>query len=139
LLVRIGLDHEPWLGRALRSARNPRLAPRGPGDLDVSQGIALLQAETVRARPERGGHVHGLGNPHYWLAPQNPPGLTATIPGGRARAPRAAGTSTGSAIPTTGSIPRTRASSPRPSWAGSRGSPPRSTRCSPPIALASWS
>jgi ABC-type Zn uptake system ZnuABC Zn-binding protein ZnuA len=85
LLVRIGLDHEPWLGRALRSARNPRLAPRGPGDLDVSQGIVLLQAETVRARPERGGHVHGLGNPHYWLDPENARVITATILGGLAR------------------------------------------------------
>jgi ABC-type Zn uptake system ZnuABC Zn-binding protein ZnuA len=85
LLVRIGLDHEPWLARALRSARNPRVAPLGLGDLDVSQGIALLQAETVRARPARGGHVHGLGNPHYWLDPENARVITATILGGLAR------------------------------------------------------
>ena len=85
LLVRIGLDHEPWLARPLRAAGNARLLPRGPGDLDVSSGIELLQAETVRARPERGGHVHGLGNTHYWLDPENARVMTATILGGLAR------------------------------------------------------
>lgn len=85
LLVRIGLDHEPWLARPLRTAGNPRLLARGPGDLDASSGIELLQAETVRARPERGGHVHGLGNTHYWLDPENARVMTATILGGLAR------------------------------------------------------
>lgn len=85
LLVRIGLDHEPWLARPLRAAGNARLLPRGPGDLDVSSGIELLQAETVRARPERGGHVHGLGNTHYWLDPENARVITATILVGLAR------------------------------------------------------
>ena len=85
LLVRVGLDHEPWLARPLRSAGNARLLPGGPGDLDVSAGVELLQAETVRARPERGGHVHGLGNTHYWLDPENARVMTATILGGLAR------------------------------------------------------
>lgn len=86
LLVRVGLDHEPWLPRALRAAGNARLYARGPGDLDVSTGIELLQTETVRARPERGSHVHGLGNTHYWLDPENARVITATILGGLARA-----------------------------------------------------
>jgi ABC-type Zn uptake system ZnuABC Zn-binding protein ZnuA len=86
LLVRVGLDHEPWLPRALRAAGNPRLYPRAAGDLDVSTGVELLQTETVRARPERGGHVHGLGNTHYWLDPENARVITATILGGLARA-----------------------------------------------------
>jgi ABC-type Zn uptake system ZnuABC Zn-binding protein ZnuA len=85
LLVRIGLDHEPWLARPLQTAGNPRLLPRGPGDLDVSAGVELLQAETVRAKPERGGHVHGLGNTHYWLDPENARVMTATLLGGLAR------------------------------------------------------
>ena len=68
-----------------QTAGNPRLLPRGPGDLDVSSGIELLQAETVRARPERGGHVHGLGNTHYWLDPEHARVMTATILGGLAR------------------------------------------------------
>jgi ABC-type Zn uptake system ZnuABC Zn-binding protein ZnuA len=51
----------------------------------VSVGVELLQAETVRAQPERGGHVHGLGNPHYWLDPENGRVMTATILAGLAR------------------------------------------------------
>jgi len=76
LLVRVGLDHEPWLARALRTARGPDSLPV---DLDCSRGIALLQAETSRVRPERGVHVHGFGNPHYWLDPENARPITAGI------------------------------------------------------------
>jgi len=76
LLVRVGLDHEPWLARALRTARGPDSLPV---DLDCSRGIGLLQAETSRVRSERGVHVHGFGNPHYWLDPENARPITAGI------------------------------------------------------------
>ena len=76
LLVRIGLDHEPWLARALRTAR---AAGSMPADLDCSKGIALLQTETSRVRSERGEHVHGFGNTHYWLDPENARPITAGI------------------------------------------------------------
>ena len=76
LLVRVGLDHEPWLARALRTARGPDSLPV---DLDCSRGITLLQAETSRVRSERGVHVHGFGNPHYWLDPENARPITAGI------------------------------------------------------------
>jgi ABC-type Zn uptake system ZnuABC Zn-binding protein ZnuA len=79
LLVRIGLDHEPWLARVVETANDPRFAAGGPGDLDVSRGIALLQTETPRVRGERGGHVHGFGNTHYWLDPENARPITAAI------------------------------------------------------------
>jgi len=79
LLVRIGLDHEPWLARALKVVKEPRLAPGGPGDLDTSRGIELLQSETARVRPERGTHVHGFGNTHFWLDPENARPITAAI------------------------------------------------------------
>jgi ABC-type Zn uptake system ZnuABC Zn-binding protein ZnuA len=85
LLVRVGLDHEPWLRPALRAAGNARLHPGAGGDVDASAGVELLQAETVRARPERGAHVHGLGNPHYWLDPENARVITATVLDGLAR------------------------------------------------------
>lgn len=71
LLVRIGLDHEPWLARVLRAVNDPRFRPGGPHDLDVSKGVELLQTEIARVRSERGVHVHGFGNPHYWLDPAN--------------------------------------------------------------------
>jgi ABC-type Zn uptake system ZnuABC Zn-binding protein ZnuA len=76
LLVRVGLDHEPWLARALRTAREPGSMP---ADLDCSKGISLLQAETARVRSERGEHVHGFGNPHYWLDPENARLITAGV------------------------------------------------------------
>jgi len=79
LLVRVGLDHEPWLTRLLRAANEPRFAPGGPDALDCSRGIDLLQTETSRVRPERGEHVHGFGNTHYWLDPENARPITAAI------------------------------------------------------------
>ncbi|HEY3303831.1 MAG TPA: metal ABC transporter substrate-binding protein [Candidatus Binatia bacterium] len=79
LLVRIGLDHEPWLGTALRTVNEPRLVAGSPHYLDTSRGIHLLQAETPRLRADKGAHVHGLGNTHYWLDPENGRPITAAI------------------------------------------------------------
>src|SRR5437870_5323491 len=79
LLVRIGLDHEPWLARVRRAGGDPRFTPGGPDDLDVSKGVELLQTETARVRSERGVHVHGFGNPHYWLDPANARPITRAI------------------------------------------------------------
>ena len=77
VLVRIGLDHEPWLARALRAARAaPGAAPR---DLDASRAVALLDAETPRLRADRRPHVHAFGNTHYWLDPENARPITARI------------------------------------------------------------
>jgi ABC-type Zn uptake system ZnuABC Zn-binding protein ZnuA len=79
LLVRIGLDHEPWLGRVRAAVNDPRFAPGGPNDLDLSRGIDVLQSESPRVRSERGVHVHGFGNPHYWLDPMNARPMTQAI------------------------------------------------------------
>ena len=69
LVVRIGLDHEPWLAR---------LRTEAPV-LDLSRGVALLQTETPRLRVERRTHVHAYGNPHYWLDPANARPMVAAI------------------------------------------------------------
>ncbi len=79
LLVRIGLDHEPWLQRALMSVNDPRFERGSPSYLDVSKGIELLQAETPRIRTDQAAHLHGFGNTHYWLDPQNGRPITAAI------------------------------------------------------------
>lgn len=79
LLVRIGLDHEPWLDRALRTLGDRRFVRDSPNYLDSSKGIQLLQAETPRVRADKGTHVHGFGNTHYWLDPQNGNPITAAI------------------------------------------------------------
>jgi ABC-type Zn uptake system ZnuABC Zn-binding protein ZnuA len=69
LVVRIGLDHEPWL------ARSRTTAPV----LDASRGLKLMQTETPRLRADARPHVHGFGNPHYWLDPENARPITAAI------------------------------------------------------------
>ena len=71
LLVRIGLDHEPWLARALSAVKLPAL--------DVSKDVKLLQTATPRLRVERTAHVHAYGNTHYWLNPDNARPVTAAI------------------------------------------------------------
>ena len=79
LLVRVGMDHEPWLAALLRTLGNSRFAPGGTSALDCSKGIDLLQAVVARVKPERGDHVHGFGNTHYWLDPENARPITAGI------------------------------------------------------------
>lgn len=69
LVVRIGLDHEPWFSR---------LKIEAPV-LDASRGVRLLQTETPRLRAERRVHVHAFGNTHYWLDPENARPITAAI------------------------------------------------------------
>ncbi len=79
LLVTIGLDHEQWLARLLHSASDPRFVRGSLHYLDTSKGIQLLQSETPRVRGEQGVHVHGFGNPHYWLDPINARPITQAI------------------------------------------------------------
>lgn len=79
LLMRIGLDHEPWLDRALRTLSDRRFVRDSPNYLDTSKGIQLLQAETPRVRSDQGAHLHGFGNSHYWLDPENSKTITAAI------------------------------------------------------------
>ncbi|MES2562772.1 MAG: zinc ABC transporter substrate-binding protein, partial [Pseudomonadota bacterium] len=63
LLVRIGLDHEPWLAK-LRLPSNILV-------LDAARSARLIQTETPRLRVERRAHTHAYGNTHYWLDPGN--------------------------------------------------------------------
>ena len=54
----------------LDGARNARIKAGGSGYLDVSRAIPVL--DMVRGNLDRSqGDVHPLGNPHYWLDPQN--------------------------------------------------------------------
>jgi ABC-type Zn uptake system ZnuABC Zn-binding protein ZnuA len=73
LVVRVGLDHEPWLRRAVAAAG---AAGR---DLDVSRGVVIIDADTPRLRADARAHVHAYGNPHYWLDPENARAITARI------------------------------------------------------------
>jgi ABC-type Zn uptake system ZnuABC Zn-binding protein ZnuA len=79
LLVRIGLDHEPWLFRVLKAVGDPRFSPGSPHYVETSRRIRLLQAETPRLRADRGVHLHGFGNTHFWLDPENARPITEAI------------------------------------------------------------
>ena len=71
LLIRVGLDHEPWIAKL-------RL-PESVIVVDASQGVRLIQTQTPRLRVERRAHVHAYGNTHYWLDPENAVPITAAL------------------------------------------------------------
>ena len=71
LLLVIGAEVEVgWLPAVLGSARNPRINVGQPGYLDLSTVVPLLGVPTGPVSRAM-GDVHGSGNPHYWLDPEN--------------------------------------------------------------------
>ncbi|HKA45249.1 MAG TPA: metal ABC transporter substrate-binding protein [Burkholderiales bacterium] len=71
LVVRVGLDHEPWFARLK--------VPKDVPVLDASRSVKLLQTQVPRLRAERSAHVHAWGNTHYWLDPANAVAICADI------------------------------------------------------------
>jgi zinc/manganese transport system substrate-binding protein len=71
LLVVVGLQLEiGWLPPLINQCGNARVQVGAPGYLDASQFAEILEkptGEVTRAM----GDVHPLGNPHYWLDPDN--------------------------------------------------------------------
>jgi zinc/manganese transport system substrate-binding protein len=71
LLISVGLQLEiGWLPPLITQSGNPRVQVGAAGYLDASQFAAILeipQGTVTRAE----GDVHPLGNPHYWLDPDN--------------------------------------------------------------------
>jgi ABC-type Zn uptake system ZnuABC Zn-binding protein ZnuA len=67
----VGLDLEiGWMPLLLEGARNQKIMFGGPGYVDVSKVIPVL--DVPRGNVDRSmGDVHPLGNPHYWLDPEN--------------------------------------------------------------------
>lgn len=48
IFVHSGLDSEPWRNNLLKGARNPRVMPGRPGNVDMSAGIELIDAPTQK-------------------------------------------------------------------------------------------
>lgn len=67
----VGLDLEiGWMNLLLDGAKNQKIRMGGPGYLDVSQVVSVL--DVARGNVDRSqGDVHPRGNPHYWLHPEN--------------------------------------------------------------------
>jgi zinc/manganese transport system substrate-binding protein len=71
LLAVVGLQLEiGWLPPLQAQSRNARIQVGGPGYLDMSQFCQILEIPTGQISRAM-GDVHPLGNPHYWLDPQN--------------------------------------------------------------------
>jgi zinc/manganese transport system substrate-binding protein len=71
LMISVGLQLEiGWLPPLITQSGNPRIQAGAPGYLDASQFSEILEIpQGVVTRAE--GDVHPLGNPHYWLDPDN--------------------------------------------------------------------
>jgi zinc/manganese transport system substrate-binding protein len=78
LFVHGGLDSEPWRDNFLKGARNPRVLPGKPGNVDMSAGIELKDVPTGKIDRSM-GDVHAFGNPHFQLNPANAQRMTATL------------------------------------------------------------
>ena len=79
LLVVVGRELEiGWLPRLIQQSRNAKIQPGAAGYLDASGQVKILeipQGQVTRAM----GDVHPLGNPHYWLDPENGKGIARAI------------------------------------------------------------
>jgi len=71
LLIVVGLELEiGWLPPLITQSTNPKIQVGAPGYFDASRFAKILEIPTgVVTRAE--GDVHPLGNPHYWLDPEN--------------------------------------------------------------------
>jgi zinc/manganese transport system substrate-binding protein len=71
LLIVVGRELEiGWLPPLIQQSRNAKIQPGAEGYLDASAGARILEipsGQVTRAM----GDVHPLGNPHYWLDPEN--------------------------------------------------------------------
>ena len=88
LFVVNGLELDQWAEVVVQGANNPAVGPGGPGRVDGSRGIPVLEVPATRVDRSM-GDVHPSGNPHYTLDPAMAPIVTGTILEGLARvAPR---------------------------------------------------
>src|SRR5687767_1098718 len=66
----VGLDLEiGWMPLLLDGARNSKIRAGAPGHVNVSPVVPVMDASRAVDRSQ--GDVHPLGNPHYWLDPNN--------------------------------------------------------------------
>jgi zinc/manganese transport system substrate-binding protein len=71
LLIVVGLELEiGWLPPLITQSSNPRIQVAAPGYFDASRFAKILELPTGQVTRAE-GDVHPLGNPHYWLDPDN--------------------------------------------------------------------
>lgn len=71
LLVYVGLQLEiGWLPPLVLGSRNGKIQRGMPGSLDASAAIPVLDVPKVKIDRSM-GDIHPMGNPHYWIPPDN--------------------------------------------------------------------
>jgi len=71
LLIAVGRELEiGWLPVLQTNSRNSKVQVGGPGYLDASENVKILEIPTGQITRAM-GDVHPQGNPHYWLDPNN--------------------------------------------------------------------
>ena len=71
LLAVVGLQLEiGWLPPLITQSGNSKIQTSNAGYLDMSQFCEILEIPTTQVTRAM-GDVHPLGNPHYWLNPEN--------------------------------------------------------------------
>jgi zinc/manganese transport system substrate-binding protein len=71
LLIVVGLELEiGWLPPLITQSTNPKIQVGAPGYFDASRFARILEIPTGQVTRAE-GDVHPLGNPHYWLDPEN--------------------------------------------------------------------
>jgi zinc/manganese transport system substrate-binding protein len=78
LYVNAGLDLEAWSDPLLEAVGNPKLFRNGERNVDLSQGVRLLDVpDHPVTRAE--GDIHLFGNPHFQMTPENAKSMVHTI------------------------------------------------------------
>jgi zinc/manganese transport system substrate-binding protein len=81
LLIVVGRDLEiGWLPPLITQSRNAKIQPGAAGYLDPSLTAKILELPTGQVTRAM-GDVHPLGNPHYWLDPENGKHIAQAIAG----------------------------------------------------------
>src|SRR3954469_76399 len=71
VLIVVGRELEiGWLPPLIQQSRNSKIQPGADGYLDASLTATILEIPTGQVTRAM-GDVHPLGNPHYWLDPEN--------------------------------------------------------------------
>jgi zinc/manganese transport system substrate-binding protein len=71
VLIVVGRELEiGWLPPLIQQSRNGRIQPGAEGYVDASLNAQILEIPTGQVTRAM-GDVHPLGNPHYWLDPEN--------------------------------------------------------------------
>lgn len=71
VLIVVGRELEiGWMPPLIQQSRNGKIQPGAEGYLDASQHARILDIPTGQVTRAM-GDVHPLGNPHYWLDPEN--------------------------------------------------------------------